>query len=59
MASLCCHGKSDVNKTCFIKNFHLYTVQPCSLFCVIFDNADAVNAQKGEIYSLKNPVEPP
>ena len=25
----------------------------------MFVNADVVNAQKGEIYSLKNPVEPP
>ena len=27
MASLCCHGNADVNKTCIITNFHLYVVQ--------------------------------
>ena len=27
MASLCCHGNSDVNKTWIITDFHLYTEQ--------------------------------
>ena len=27
IASLCCHGNSDVNKTWIIKNFHLNIVQ--------------------------------
>ena len=28
-------------------------------FCRYFGNADVVNAQSGEVYSLKNPVEAP
>ena len=27
MASLCCHGNSDCNKTPIIRNFHLYIIQ--------------------------------
>ena len=27
MASLCCHGDSDCNKTQIIRNFHLYIIQ--------------------------------
>ena len=46
MASSCCRGNSDVNKTWIITNFHLYAVQ---LFGVIFVNADVVNAQSEEV----------
>ena len=53
MASLCCHGNSDVNKTWIITNFHLYTVQLWLPFCVIFVYADVVNDQSGEVYSIK------
>ena len=27
MASLCCHGDSDCNKTQIVRNFHLYIIQ--------------------------------
>ena len=49
MASLCCLGNSDVNKTWIIRNFHLYAVQLWQLFGVIFVNADVVNAQSEEV----------
>ena len=53
MASLYCPGNADVNKTCVITNFHVYIVQlrqPSSDIVVI---AYEVNAQSGEVYSLK------
>ena len=49
MASLCCHGNSDVNKTWIITNFRLNTVQLWQLFGVIFVNANVVNAQSEEV----------
>ena len=59
IASIRCHGNSDVNKRWIITNFHLYIVQLWQIFADIFVNADVVNAQSGEVYSLKNPVETP
>ena len=46
-------------KTWIVTNFHLYIVQMWFSFSDIFVNVDVVNAQSGEVYSLKNPVEPP
>ena len=59
MSSFCCRGNYGVNKTWIITNFHLYIVQLWSPFSDNFFNSDVVNAQSGEVYSLKNPVEPP
>ena len=45
MASLCCHGDSDGNKTQIIRNFHLYIIQFWKPFFHIFTHGDVVNAQ--------------
>ena len=42
-----------------VTNFHLHIIQLWQRFFDIFVDADVVQAQSGEAYSLKNPVEPP
>ena len=48
-----------IRKTWIVTNFYVYIVQVWSPFSDIFVNVDVVNAQSGEVYSLKYPVEPP
>ena len=59
MASLCCHGDSDCNKTQIIKNFHLCLIQLWKPFFHIFTHGDVLNAQTWEVSPQKNPLEPP
>ena len=59
MASLNYYGNCDVNRTWTVTNFRLYTIQLWSRFFDIFVDADVVHAESGEVYSVKNPVEPP
>ena len=58
MASLCCHGDSDCNKTQIVRNFRLYIIQLWQPFFHIFTHADVVNAQTWEVSPSRNPVEP-
>ena len=54
MASLCCHGDSDCNKTQIIRNFHLYIKQLWKPFFHIFTHCAVVNAQTWEGTPPKN-----
>ena len=45
MASLCCHGDSDCNKTQIIRIFRLYIIQFWKPFFHIYTYGDVVNAQ--------------
>ena len=42
MASLCCHGDSDCNKTQIIRNFQLYVIQLWKPFFHIVTNGDVM-----------------